>query len=123
MKRIKLFLRLEKGDFVWRNCKGTSFVETIVAFSIWCFITMTIIPLLTSIFMNEQQTNIKVEAHRLLTEELAKYAHENVQTSGKVERGQYTYVLQWTKEGEFDQLCIELEEAKGKKICGYAYKP
>lgn len=73
--------------------------------------------------MNAQQLNVQVESHRLLTEELGRYAHESVQTSGKVVRGHYTYVLHWTKEGEFDQLCIEPEETEQKKICGYAFKP
>lgn len=65
---------------------------------------------------------MKALTHQMLTEQLERYAYENMRSEGEVRKGDYTYVLQWSKSGEFEQLCIQEKGHPTSKVCGYSYQ-
>ncbi|MDQ0161362.1 competence type IV pilus minor pilin ComGE [Aeribacillus alveayuensis] len=105
---------------MWKNCKGSVLAESILSFSLWCFITMMMIPILTSIILNERNLVMKTEAYQLLHEELQHYAYEKTKVNGEVRKGKNTYVLFWSEEGEYYKLCIKWGETNENEVCGYS---
>jgi len=94
--------------------------ETLFSFSLWCFITMSIIPLSYSMLVQYQEAKRQTEAHQLVMESLQAYAHEKVKKSGEIIKGNNRYDLNWTTEGEFEKLCVKWGDDNENKVCGYS---
>jgi type II secretory pathway pseudopilin PulG len=107
---------------VWKNYSGYTITEILIAFSIWCLLSLTLVPVSTALLKQQKEAAASVLAYQLLKEELERFVFEKKKTNGQVERQGMMFELVWGKEGQFAELCVLSDENAEQKVCGYIYE-
>ncbi|WP_110111306.1 competence type IV pilus minor pilin ComGE [Bacillus sp. CGMCC 1.16541] len=68
---------------MWRNCKGYTMLEVVVAFGILLFVVYSTLPLYVSIVQERKNQKILNQANTLLHEELMKYKYSKSYEEGE----------------------------------------
>lgn len=104
-----------------KNSNGYTLAETLMSFSLWCFLSITMIPVVAELLQQQKKTDASVIAHQLLKEELERFVFENKKTEGKVEKQGFQFELRWGKKGEnYAELCLQWKKDNRSEVCGYA---
>lgn len=95
------------------NSKGYIFLEMLVAFSMCCFIAVSIVPVVQSVALDRHNTEMRTSAYHVLYEKLAAYSvGELSATNGVLEWEGVTYSLSWRADSEFPGMvegCVSYE--------------
>jgi len=95
------------------NSKGYIFLEMLVAFSMCCFIALSIVPVIQSIALDRHNAEMRTSAYHVLYEKLAAYSvGESSASNGVYEEAGVNYSFTWRADSNLPGMvegCISYE--------------
>lgn len=108
---------------MWRNSKGFTFVEALVAFHIVLVIVFTVAPIVNIVYFEREVLFDRRTISSKLHDELQTYIYNGKQLPMKRSRtiNNLTVTIQMTFENEFIQACANWKNVKEREenICFY----
>lgn len=119
-KRTRWFIILERDVLIFKNCKGFSLAETMIAFSIWLLIITVFIPHLVLLTQERANNRQSLTAIKLLHEKVQGVSFQNTEKVNETfMKDNVAYHLTWEEDMSDQKACLEWKNhyKKTKSVC------